>query len=290
MIISASRRTDIPAFHTEWFTKAIERGSVSIKNPYSGIHFEVDLKPEKVDAFVFWTKNPAPFIDCLKKLNSLGYGYCFLFTVNGYPKILEPNVPSVEESLDTFKRVSEIIGSPKMVWRFDPVVITDMTPENYIIDNFERIASELKGYTQRVIFSIVDLTYKKVAASMSYMRQTRGINYFDLNDNMTATGRIVASLANSAKINNMELQSCAIPYDYSAFGVKQGKCIDAEFLKKALAIEVKSSRDRNQRKHCFCDKSRDIGSYNTCYHGCVYCYAVNGRVNSKCRQIPSRQP
>jgi hypothetical protein len=273
MIISASRRTDIPAFYSDWFMNRIREGYLYVQNPFNANQIRrVDLSLPNVDVIVFWTKNPKPMIRYLDELDERRFRYYFQFTLTAYPKVLEPDVPSATELLSAFKDLSQKIGREKVIWRFDPITLSDVTPEQRIIDDFGTIAEELKGATTRVIISFVDL-YKSVKRNFDKLWQEKGLHFHDADRTITQVRNIAAALIEMAGHNSMEIMSCAEKLDLSPVSIGPGKCIDDRLIKKLFDITVSSKKDPSQRKECQCVESQDIGQYNTCTHGCIYCYA-----------------
>ena len=266
MIISASRRTDIPAFYGEWFIDRIKTGSVSVKNPFnSKIVRKVLLNPDAVDCIVFWTKDPGPF---LNKLALLGqYSYYFLFTLTPYDKSLEKNVPPKNELIDTFRKLSGIIGETRVIWRYDPIIYTDSINMDYHIKNFEFLAKELQGHTTKCIISFLCM-YNKCR------KKLQGTGARELTeDEMYALSSKIADIALSCGI---AVEACAVKTDLSACGINPGSCIDRTLIEKITGKKLEMGRDKNQRKECNCYESFDIGQYNTCRHNCLYCYANKG--------------
>lgn len=263
MILSASRRTDIPAFFSDWFYNRIEKGFVLVRNPMN-IHqiSRVSLRPEVVDCIVFWTKNPKPFIARLPHLAK--YNYYFQYTMTGYGKRLEPNTPSVEESINFLRSLSKSIGSTRVIWRYDPIIITDEHTIKFHIKNFSRIAQNLAGLTKKCVISFVDY-YKKTAKNMS------NINYSGISDEDIF--ELSGQLANIARRHGIMLASCAEEIDLEKQGIVHGKCIDDKLIEEISGYSLDIGKDKNQREECGCMASIDIGAYNTCPHGCLYCYA-----------------
>ncbi len=271
MIISASRRTDIPAFYSEWFMNRVREGFLLVQNPFNAHQVtHVDLSPGNVDVIVFWTRDPRPLIGRLDELDTLGYRYYFQFTLTGYPKVLEPSVPPVTEQLSAFKALSGKIGAERVIWRFDPIILSDLTPERSVIEGFDRLARELSGSTSRVVISFLHL-YTSVKRNLARSGQ-------DITSPDEAQARRIArGLADIAAVNSMEIVSCAGTLDLSAEGVGRGKCIDDRLIKKLFGLTVSDRKDRYQRESCLCVESKDVGRYATCTHGCVYCYANSSR-------------
>lgn len=272
MIISASRRTDIPAFYTEWLMNRIRDGYCTTVNPFNRKQVAyVSLRPEDVDAIVFWTKNPESLLKNLKELDDRGYHYYFQYTLNGYPRTMEPNLPGLEKEIETFKRLADLIGPARVIWRYDPIIMSNATGIDYHKRRIDQIARELERRTDRLVISIVD-EYRKARInferlenqSIHVKRQTTGQDVEELID-------FIVALAGNRK---MEVFSCAEVLDLTPFGLKPGKCIDGDYIQKVFGIKVKSEKDKSQRPECGCVKSKDIGAYDTCLHGCQYCYAI----------------
>lgn len=276
MIISASRRTDIPAFFPEWFMSRLREGYTLVRNPFNGKESRVDLTPCTTDCIVFWTKNPRPLMKYLDEIDALGYKYYFLFTLNNYPRILEPAVPSFDEITVTFSELAASLGNSRVIWRFDPILLSSVTPEEFITENFGMIARELRAYTKRVIFSFCDF-YGKVKKNLRLLEEEKGVICADISDNAPVKMRIASRLAEIARAHDMEISSCAETEDFTSLGIRRGACVDRELIGNILGVSVGAPKDKGQRKECGCAMSRDIGKYATCAHGCVYCYATGNR-------------
>ena len=271
MIISASRRTDIPAFYSTWLMNRIREGFCLVPNPFNSKQVSrISLLPDKVDAFVFWSKNPKPMLKFLGELDSRGFIYYFQYTLNDYPQSFEPSMPNVSSRLDTFKRLSNRLGPERVTWRYDPIIISPATDYSFHVSTFERLAHALRGLTRRVIISIVDLyhkTKKHMADLMSYDDMRR----MAMQRNSPRMLNLLSHIAKRASAVGMRPLSCA--EDYSSLGIQAGSCIDSELIH---SIEGRPSprKDSGQRANCRCVVSRDIGVYDTCVHGCLYCYAT----------------
>jgi DNA repair photolyase len=274
MIISASRRTDIPAFYSQWFINRIREGYLFVKNPFNPHQIRrVDLSPENVDVIVFWTKNPQPLFSRLHELDDRGYRYYFQFTLTAYHKLLEQSVPPVHELLTAFKALSRRIGAEKVVWRFDPVILSELTSESKVIETFDMLAGELNGSTSRVVISFLHL-YKKVLRNIERIAKEHGIKFYDGSPALEQVQRFAATLSQIARANSIDIVSCAQKLDLSCVGIEHGKCIDDRLIKKIFGIDVSPRKDKYQRENCLCVESQDIGQYNTCTHDCIYCYAT----------------
>jgi DNA repair photolyase len=274
MIISASRRTDIPAFYSPWFMERIREGNVLVKNPFNPSQAKnVSLRPEEVDALVFWTRNAEPLMKHLKELDNRGYNYIFLYTITGYGTPLEKKSPPLKDALETFKKLGQKIGPEKIFWRFDPIIYASGKGEEWIASCFNKIARALRKETQRVIVSFLDF-YPKVIKRFNALEKECGFKIIDLTHQTTVVGKIAATLAGLAKANNMEIFSCAEKEELAGFGIQPGSCIDGKVLNRLFETHITIEKDKNQRPQCQCTTSQDIGEYRTCRHECVYCYAL----------------
>ena len=282
MIISASRRTDIPAFYSEWFMNRIRVGWCQVPNPlnYNQLSY-ISLRPEDVDAIVFWSKDPKPMLKYLGELDGRGFRYYFQFAVNDYPSILEPNIPSLNKRLETFYKTSNHVEPLRIIWRYDPIIISNLTPPDFHRDKFSAIASALKGYTKRVMVSLVDYYHK--TDRRLYELEKEGYRF----DRETANSHIIwdlfKDLALIAKNNEIEIFTCAEERDFSDAGVSSGRCIDGELLFRLWSLHGHTKKDPTQRASCLCVMSKDIGINDTCIHGCPYCYSTRNIEVAKSR-------
>ena len=263
MILSASRRTDIPAFYSEWFFNRIKEGFVYVRNPMN-IHqvSKIKLSPDVIDCIVFWSKNPRPMLSRLDELQS--YMYYFQFTINPYDIRLEQNVPTKNGIVDTFKELSLRIGPERVIWRYDPIILTDTISIEYHIKYFEELAKRLQGSTNTCVISFLDL-YKKTE------RNLRNTTARELQTNEMLN--LARDLAIIAAKYDMKVQSCAEKIELDCVGIKHGRCIDSVLIEDLLGVKLVVAKDKNQRPECGCVQSIDIGEYNTCRHNCKYCYA-----------------
>jgi DNA repair photolyase len=263
MILSASRRTDIPAFYSEWFYNRVKEGFVYVRNPMN-IHqiSNIPINPNIVDCIVFWTKNPNAMLPRLQEIDS--FNYYFQFTINPYSQTLETFVPKKEIIIDTFKKLSDKIGSNRIIWRYDPILLTDEISLDYHIRYFESIAKRIASYTNKCIVSFID-NYKKTERNMKHT-SVRELTESEI-------WIISKSIAEISKVYNIEIQTCAEKYNLIKFGIKQGRCIDNVTIEDITGYKIDSKKDKNQRTECGCIESIDIGEYNTCGHNCLYCYA-----------------
>ncbi|MCX6083228.1 MAG: DUF1848 domain-containing protein [Chloroflexi bacterium] len=274
MIISASRRTDIPAFYSEWLMNRIRAGYCTVPNPFNRNQISrVSLKPADVDVIVFWTRNPAPLIPYLKEMDSLGLRYYFQYTIMNNPRALDPKSPSLSSALDTFRKLSDQISPSRVIWRYDPIVFTKETGAQYHLENYRLIAASLQGLTNRSVISVVDI-YKKAIRRLRHLDETGTpvIPYSGKPD--PVFDFLMNGISETARRNNMEIVSCAEDLDFSQYGIRPGKCVDDEYILKVFGLDVTHKKDPSQRKACGCVASKDIGSYDTCLFGCQYCYAT----------------
>lgn len=277
-IISASRRTDIPAFFADWFMTRIRAGCFQRINPFNSRQStRCSLAPEDVDAIVFWTKDPRPLLPYLAELDGRGYRYCFHFTLNPYAAVFEPHTPPLRERIETFRELAGRIGPRRVIWRYDPIILSSITPVEFHLQQAGDIAAALTGSTERLVFSLLDF-YGKARGRLQQLQERSGIVISDI----TAPERrgelesLAAGLKAIADSHGLRLLSCAEELDLAAFGVEHGSCIDAGLIRELTGSDSKFGRDRSQRPACRCVKSVDMGMYNTCRFGCVYCYANLG--------------
>lgn len=261
MILSVSRRTDIPAFYTEWFLDKLGKEIIVI-NPFNKNQANsIPVRKDTIDCIVFWTKNPRPLMDRIGELD--GYNYYFQFTVNGYGKRIEPGVPPIDEVIDTFTELSERIGKEKVIWRYDPIFISDDHGIDWHIDNFRYISGKLRGHTEKCVISFIDM-YEKTKRNTSSLKIREPTS-----EEMDVLARELSSMAREAGI---ELCSCCEAIDLKRYGISHNKCIDDDLIRRLFGISVENKRDA-QRDNCGCVKCTDVGVYNTCLHRCAYCYA-----------------
>ncbi len=280
MIISASRRTDIPAFYARWLINRLRTGYCRVPNPFNPAQAaEISLRPEDVDVIVFWTRSPRPLFAHLDELDEKGYRYYFQYTLLDYPPLIEPFTPNAGRSQDMFRRLADRIGPERVIWRYDPILLSDATPADFHAEKFGRIAENLHGYTQRVVISFMDV-YPKLRRRLKTLAE-QGVRVWleDGSDGGRTFSReqILAAgqLAEIARQNGLEIVSCAEEIDLRPYGISPGKCIDGELIGRIFGLLVSGEKDPNQRKACGCAVSKDIGVYSTCLFGCQYCYATS---------------
>lgn len=263
-VISVSRRTDIPALYSNWFFDRIHEGYCCVRNPYNDKETEISLKPEDVTAFVFWTKNPGPMLDRISELND--YHYYFQITINSYGKDIEPGVPKKAQIIDSVKTLASKIGPERVIWRYDPIFISEKYSVEYHKKYFEEIATRLKGAFRHCVISIVDIYSASKFQELGIRTPTEA----EKDD-------LIKHMVEVAKKQGFEIVSCA-ETGLEQYGVKPGHCIDADIISELTGQNLDLKKDRNQRKECGCCASKDIGAYNTCVHGCKYCYATHNNL------------
>lgn len=264
MLISASRRTDIPAFYSEWLVNRLQEGFVLTRNPrnYRQVS-RIALDPGAVDGLVLWTKNPGPMLDRLSALEP--YTYYFQFTLTPYGREVEPGLPDKERVLiPLFQELARRIGKERLVWRYDPIFFSHTyTPARHL-ELFHQMAARLEGCTEECVISFLDF-YKNTERQMS------GLGLLELPPEERAV--FLRKLSQATASYGLTLKACAEDPSLEALGVQSSRCIDAARLERIGGRPVPAGRDRNQRPRCGCAASVDIGVYNTCPHGCRYCYA-----------------
>ena len=274
IIISASRATDIPAFYADWFFDRLEKGYIRWHNPFNGKDSFVSFANTRF--VVFWSKNPAPLIPHLHILRESRIGCYVQYTLNDYEKDgFESNVPALQHRIDTFKRLVDTLGEGSVVWRFDPLVLTDAVSEESLLEKIDNIAKYLCGHTEKLVFSFADIaSYKKVGKNLI----KAGIKYKEWdNESMLSFAKKLSELNESW---GLRLATCSEPIAVEQFNIDHNRCIDPELIARLAPNDAvlqnflfNARTDGGQRKHCGCILSKDIGAYNTCPHGCAYCYA-----------------
>ena len=306
VIISASRSTDIPAFYAKWFFNRLAKGYCVWYNPFNQQPMHISFKNCRV--VVFWTKNPEPIIPYLKELDKRGIHYYFQVTLNDYVNEgFEPNVTSVAKRIETFKKLSTLIGKEKVIWRFDPMIVTRELSPRELLKRVWNIGNQLKGFTDKLVFSFVDVkAYRKVQNNL--VKETNCFTKEDVESAEMSEEQRCEVVESLVKIReawktdgwNVTLATCGEDASYENYGIEHNRCIDGELMKKIFAEDEellyylhtlkwperdmfgelpplpqkeKKVKDSGQRKACGCMFSKDIGMYNTCRHLCVYCYA-----------------
>ena len=264
MILSVSRRTDIPSYYSEWFFNRLNEGFVCVRNPMN-IHrvSRIEINKNVIDGIVFWTKNPKPMLPYLDKLND--YPYYFQFTLNPYSTDIETNLPSKKEHIiPTFIELSKIIGKERVIWRYDPIMINERYTLDYHIKYFASLAERLSPYTEKCTISFIDL-YRNISKNMNGL----GVKAIP-NETQKEIASKFSEIANN---NGLKIDTCCEGADLSNYGIGHAACIDMKRLERIGNYRLKLSKDKNQREECGCFESIDIGAYNTCRNGCKYCYA-----------------
>lgn len=312
VIVSASRATDIPAFYSDWFFTRLKKGYSVWTNPFNGVPSYISYSNTRF--IVFWSKNPKPLIPHLDFLKENNIGCYIQYTLNDYVNEgLERGVPSLEERIETFKELVSKLGKGRVIWRFDPLILTDKIGIDDLIEKIERIGDSLKEFTEKLVFSYADIeSYRKVKANLEKSK----INYREWDEeSMNEFAKRLSNL-NSVKGWNFELATCGEKIDIEKYGIKHNKCVDddlmirfswidkelMDFLQVEIkeiqpslfeepeipenaimltpsiyALKKKNNKDGGQRQFCGCIVSKDIGQYNTCPHLCEYCYANSSK-------------
>lgn len=290
LIISASRATDIPAHYSDWFIDQLKKGYTKWQNPFNGKFRYISF--QKTRLIVFWSKNPEPLISKLKKIDAISskpINYYFQFTLNNYDREkFEPNTPSLDKRIATFKKLSEKIGNDKVIWRYDPLLLTKSISVNTLIEKIKFVGDKIHNHTKKLVFSFARIEeYRKVKKRMlknkiPYIEWSREDKY-----------QFAHKLQQINKQWHLQLATCAETEDFSIYNIIHNKCIDNQLIEKLYPndmqlmnflgvnqqllfgkpVNAKRLKDKGQRKHCACIYSKDIGKYNTCPNLCVYCYA-----------------
>ena len=272
MIISASYKTDIPAFYGQWFINRLRAGFCKMVNPYNEQVYHVPLTPDEVDGIVFWTKNIGPFLKHLPEVHRRGYPFIVQYAINGYPRALEHSVVDAERSCDHMRAISQEHGPKVCVWRYDTIVTSSLTPADLHLSNFERLAAALAGTTDEVVISFAQI-YRKTLRNMDRAAGEHGFTWSD--PPLEEKRALATRLAEIAAGHGMRLTLCSQP-TFLVPGAGEARCVDAERLSVVAGRPIAAKLQGN-RKECGCYHSRDIGHYDTCPHGCIYCYAVQSR-------------
>ncbi len=284
MIISASYRTDIPAFYGDWFRRRWRDGVVRVRNPYGGPPSLVPLRPPEVDGYVFWTRNAGPFLAALSEVADTGVPFVVQFTVTGYPRALDAATIPPERAIAQIASLVRAFGAGRVVWRYDPIVCSDLTPAEWHLATFARLAGALEGLVDEVVVSWLQV-YRKTRRNLDLAARASGFVWED--PPADAKRALLSRLAELAAARGIRLVLCDQP-ELRADGVGEARCIDAGRLAR-LAGRPITVPLRSHRATCGCFASRDIGAYDTCPHGCVYCYAVASRATAK-RRFAAHDP
>jgi DNA repair photolyase len=270
-IVSVSRRTDVPAFYADWFMRRLAEGRAGYVQPFGGKRYLVSLRPADAAVFVFWSKNFMPFTEKLRTIKASGYHSYFNYTINNYPRVFEPAVPPAGRLIENLKELSDRHSPAQINWRYDPIVISQRTDYDFHLRNFEKLASALSGYVHRCTVSFVSF-YGKVKKSFARLQQCDDARMEE--PEIEAKVRLANELADRAGAFGMKLHSCCCGYLENE-KIGRAHCVDGELLKELF---FKNDADVNfkpkpTRAGCGCAESLDVGAYDTCAHGCVYCYA-----------------
>lgn len=289
-LISASKRTDIPAFYSEWFINRIRAGYAMYRNPFNLKQaIKISLKPEDILAITFWTRNPEPLIKYLDELKEFDIPFYFHFTINSYPRVIDPSTPNAEKTIDTFKYLADKY-SPKLIqWRYDPIIFNSvMTPEWHLL-NFENISSKLKGYTNRCYFSFVDF-YQKTKRKINEIKRETGWEFYDNEKTNLEIIYLTKQLNEIALSKNIVMYSCAEPLIEKHIkagdlkDIQKASCVDVDIIHELFPERFQTSKIQATRESCGCYPCKDIGAYDSCMYKCIYCYAnTNFEHKSKTR-------
>ena len=262
MILSVSRRTDIPCFYARWFLNRLRAGYVLVPNPYNRQQLSrVPLEPDTLDCIVFWTKDPAPLLPFLSEIDRMGYPYCFQFTLTPYGQDIEGGLRPKVDILQTFQELARRVGRERMQWRYDPILLSGEWTVQRHAAAFARMCRALAPYAAGVTISFLDMYRRTETAGL------RPLSAEEREALSRALGPIAAGYG-------LPVQTCCEEIDLSAYGIRRGGCISRELLERTCGGPLSLSWDRNQRPGCMCVQSIDIGTYDTCPHGCIYCYAT----------------
>lgn len=283
MIISASYKTDIPAFYGEWLMRRLRAGWCKTINPYGRQVYSVNLRREAddegregVDGIVFWTKNAGPFMPHLAEVHERGYPFVVQHSINGYPRALESRVVDDSRSVACVREIAERYGPRAAIWRYDPIVFTSLTPLEWHMETFARLAERLRGAVAEVVVSVAQI-YQKTQRNLAAAAAAEGFDWTMHEQQSTQHGRaLIRELAEVARGHGIALKVCAQERFLIPGLVEEAHCIDAAWFGGTY-------KRHGNRKECACSASRDIGEYDTCPHGCVYCYAVQHREKALAR-------
>ncbi|HXP75498.1 MAG TPA: DUF1848 domain-containing protein [Stellaceae bacterium] len=281
MIVSASYRTDIPAFHAGWFLGRLAAGFAEVRNPYGGAPYWVSLAPPGAAGFVLWTRNIKPLLPDLSRVAARA-PFMVQFTITGYPRALEPHVIDGEAAVAQVRALREQWGPRAVVWRYDPILVSSLTPSKAHRSGFAKLAAALQGSVDEVVVSFADL-YRKSARNLAAAGRHHGFTWRD--PEAEEKRALISELAAIANEHRMRLTLCAEP-ELASPGAQPARCVDAHRLSDIAGRPI-HAREKGNRPGCLCAESRDIGAYDTCAQGCVYCYAVENhtRAAKRIRQI-----
>lgn len=265
MILSVSRRTDIPAFYPQWFMNRVNEKYVYVRNAFNANQISnISLDPKIIDCIVFWSKNPAPLLPYLETIDNIYKGaFYFQYSINDYGKEIEPNVPDIKNRIKTFKKIASKYGKLKVVWRYDPIFLSPNYSLDWHVRTFNMLFSELKDYTDTCVISFIDMYAKTIKNIKPY--EIKSLDIEEMNF-------IASEFSKTVQGSDVSIKTCAEGIDLGKYGIQHNSCIDQERIEKIIGCKLKVKQD-NQRAYCQCIECADIGQYNTCQHGCKYCYA-----------------
>ncbi|MBF0482354.1 MAG: DUF1848 domain-containing protein [Desulfovibrionaceae bacterium] len=270
-VVSASRRCDIPSFYPRWFASRLRAGFALAANPFNPAQVSrIDLSPDKAKVFVFWTRNALPLMPFLGELAARGQGFYFLHTLLDSPRELEPHSPRPPRAVEGFRRLADKVGPDKVIWRYDPIVLSAKTGVDFHLRAFKRLARSLAGATRRVTVSLMT-PYRKTAGRLAALAGAGLAPYAPGEDELS---RLMTGLSGLARGFGLEITACAPGTDLGRFGLSPGACVDPVLIRRLFGLNVAPGKDKGQRPGCGCAKSRDIGAYDACLFGCLYCYAT----------------
>lgn len=276
MIVTASRRTDIPAFYSEWFVNRLKEGYALVPNPRNPQRVgRVELSPKIVDCVVFWTKNPFPMFGRLKEIEQRGYPFITHFTLTPYDGAVECGLPPKAKLLDTLIELADRTSPDRVVWRYDPVIVDGRFSVDWHLERFARMCERLSTHVHRCIVSFVE-PYKSIE------KDFRAMTHKEMTD-------IAIGFSQVAQIHNIGLSTCAEEVDLSEYGISNGACVGKKHIEQVIGSRLEVAIDANQREACLCAAAVDVGAYDTCPHGCAYCYAVSSR-KTALRRMAAHNP
>jgi len=267
-IISVSRRTDIPAFYGDWFMRRIEEGFAGVVNPFGGRRYVVSLRPEDVVCFVFWSKDFGPFVENLRILDGLGYRFYFNYTVTALPAVFESNLDR-KSAVDALKQLGQTYSPRHINWRFDPIILSSLCDRAFFVKAFKELASQFEGYVKRCYFSFVT-EYGKVKHNFAEFQRATGVKITHPSKSFKI--ELANELAAIAERHGIRMFSCCGDYLLNE-RIKKAHCIDGAVIEQLFFPDGLAHKEKPTRQECGCTESTDIGAYDTCPHGCVYCYA-----------------
>lgn len=265
MILNTGLRTDIPAFFSEWFYNRIKEGHIYVRNPYNKNQiYKYKLNPELIDCIIFCTKNPQPMFKEIDKISQ--FNQLWFITITPYDNDIEPNVPHIEKVIESFKYLSNLIGKEKIIWRYDPILINEKYNLDYHIKSFNKIAKNLSNYTDEAIISFIDL-YEKTKRNFPNVKKVT----------IEETLKIGKEFSKIGKEHNIKIKTCAEGNNLEKFGIDSSGCMTKEVIERAIGSKLNIPKRKVRSGQCECILNNDIGEYNSCGHGCLYCYANSNK-------------